>query len=148
MKTSVDTINGEPFTFIWHYEPEAQGIHMQLHNGAYILVDLERKHCASALPALPRHPTAEDVELLHLYAAHGLRIFGTLSDLPAITGHEGRCEFIPIADMVYCDYEDRDAYEAMIECDNTDFEFTVTHAINRATGERVDVAIREDSDVQ
>lgn len=90
MKTSIETINGNLYTVVWH-EPmdDRKGIwvrtanedilHAAVYEGAYII--------ATALPALARKPKPEDARLLHLYAGHGIEVHGKIASLNNFNGN-------------------------------------------------------------
>jgi hypothetical protein len=82
MKTTIEEINGVKHTVVWHSDMR---IGYWINCGLFYVKTLShveikdeepnsvsQKHVATALPALPRNPTADDAELLHFYAAHGL----------------------------------------------------------------------------
>lgn len=125
MKTTIENINGKQYTMIHHTRHSALGRRFApLNNGVLeFFKDADcTQHVATALPPLPRHPTKENVALLHLYAAHGVELdFEKVSDR---TWSLGFCAWL--ADFFGNKGWKTETYE-------------ITHAIYN--GERVEVAM-------
>jgi hypothetical protein len=74
-KITIEKINGVPHTVVWHDGVQANIASEEGWYNCYthkISIDGNGKVIATALPPLPRNPTADDAKLLHLYEAHGL----------------------------------------------------------------------------
>ncbi len=81
MKTSIETINGKLYTVIWHVQASSESIlgrrFVTLHNGSLgIFAEADCLNLmATALPALKRIPTQEDIKLYLRYESEGLEIY-------------------------------------------------------------------------
>jgi len=138
MKVTIEEIESVNHTVIWHADVR---IGYWINCGLFYIKTLSHveikdeepnsvshRHIATALPPLPRNPTADDARLLHLYASHGLDgcgfWFSTLAD-----DHNKVNNTKEIINI--------------ITCDALDLTITViTHAINEI-GERVEIAIKD-----
>lgn len=132
---TIEEINGEKYTVVWHGSPERTPEPRQwfeMPDGTFILLVLEfdgGANCyATALPALPRHPKPEDAPLLYRYMAEIIDI--TIKQ----TNNDPDClDFVGLFS--------EGAEEWFITTD--EYKVEITHAINSDTGERVEVAIKE-----
>lgn len=165
MQVSVETINDKLMTVVWYgslgFQCKSLGISdnnwKTLHNGVKIALSTQIEpeygkqiHFATALPPLPRNPTADDAWLLYLYASHGLVPFmkedkwrkgyfvGTIAECSTQVGtlmvqeaSHGRDESDP--DEVF---PDRIIYSLR------EGKTKITHCTDNQ-GNRVDVAIKE-----
>lgn len=91
---TIETINGKPYTVVWHelqycqhvFYFEREDCYCELNSGVIAAFNIViehgefvcNKHIATALPALPRYPKNDEatIRLLHLYAVHGVKIWG------------------------------------------------------------------------
>ena len=77
MKVTIEQIKGVNYTVVWHEDIDADVLHEEgLYDcyGFYICINGNRKVIATALPPIPRNPTADDAKLLYLYTSHSLNI--------------------------------------------------------------------------
>ncbi len=132
-KVTIEKIQGKQYTVMWQMD-----ILGNLHDYkrldnyiGYNFYTAGDELIATALPALPRYPTAEDVELLHLYATHGLILIFTSEYSGAMTSKVKHTRnFTHVLTILERNYYP-DKYE-------------ITHAIDKE-GNRVEVAICEKS---
>lgn len=91
MKTSIEQINGQPYTVVWHTKIVRNTAQitdpdwcllMDNHSGDWTIYEAnDYSHIATALPALPKHPKTEDAPLLYRYMAEGVMCRGKCFDL-------------------------------------------------------------------
>jgi hypothetical protein len=133
MKITIEEINGVKHTVVWHDTDKVapfdvgdkRGIQftMQHNTGVIAISTLRYDWIATALPPLPRQPTAKDAALLHAYAAHELDVHGTYYD--AFVLRDGEADGLLILRLIHVARK-----------------VTITHATHN--GERVEIAIRGD----
>lgn len=134
MKTTIEQINGESYTVVWHCPPTKQCRYKKCTglNGGFVLVfeqDADAEgYIAIALPALPRHPKPEDAQLLYRYMAEGVVPCGGWLRTQKYF-REIKCKSVSFALM--------DAIVRNVS------KIVITHATDK-DGNRVEVAIKED----
>jgi hypothetical protein len=150
MKTTIETIKGKPYTVVWHmptyaddgFKAQDGEVMFAMPLGGYVLANIDCKEVlATALPALPKHPTAEDAALLYLYAAHGLYPVFTDTRHLHLPEDERQYPFLTLydAEIHREDYSDTRSGVVGTAIDAHD---EITHAVT-ASGERVEIAIKE-----
>lgn len=81
MKTTIETIDGCKCTVIWMDSAYEDCLVYTNADGCIRMYDINTGvHVCTALPALPRNPTADDAPLLYRYAAEGVNAFVELVD--------------------------------------------------------------------
>jgi hypothetical protein len=138
MTVTIEEISGKKHTVVWHGEVcNIFGAYLFKAHCGYLSFACAPdedvgEHLATALPALPRYPKAEDAWLLHLYAAHGIA--------PHITNGDGyRGSFVGLL-------EDRWSIIGSQPYGDSLYTLTIVNSeITHATynGERVEIAIEE-----
>ncbi len=143
MKTSIETIYGNKFTFIWHMSKPADNFagfieYDETPHGYEVYYPItningktiDRYHLATALRRLPLHPKPDDAKLLYRYASEGLEVHFRREHIGG-----GWKKDYSINNMYLCD----------LLADMTSKFYTqkITHATNMETSEVVEVAITE-----
>jgi hypothetical protein len=75
-----ETISGKEYNVVWHDALGHMGKPhwMKCQDGFTGISSLDYDCIATALPPLPRYPKPEHQRLLHLYASHGVDVYGTI----------------------------------------------------------------------
>jgi hypothetical protein len=148
MKTTIEEINGKKYTMTtvedieqWEISEAQQYIDWR---GVYVYVQKHLKGCeyiaAYALPALPRNPTADDAELLHLYAGNGLTPIFTHQGNKHLAIYEREARVLPSVNEVFkAGYCDEYNLEYLASVKRQDI---LTHAVDKQ-GNRIQIAIEE-----
>lgn len=125
-KTTIETINGQLYTVIWHGGKSHANNFKQIKIQEVIVLyseygSLQPMHIATALPAIPRYPRPKDAELLYRYMAEGIEPW--LYWLNKKGNMSVESSFI---DPIWQSKSGE-----------------ITHAINSATGQRIEAAIED-----
>ena len=151
MTITIEEIYGVNHTVVWHMEKSCLRIYTveewaHRHNVGYVIEHPDDEcNKATALPPMPRHPTAKDAPLPHAYAAPLLHAYAAHGLVPVFTfvAHFMRpeCLFIGELDIgvvISAPSCDKESYPLFVAWEALE----ISHAMHN--GERVEIAIRED----
>lgn len=132
---TIEEIDGQKMTVVWRDDPASM-----FWDDAYF-IGVDELGCRSgfsekgdlqytAIPALPRKPEPEDARLLYRYMAEGIEVVYSYKD------HCGEACAISAASNL----------DSLEWCVSKQYRIELKHAINSETGERVEIAIKENED--
>jgi hypothetical protein len=146
MLVAIEEIEGVKHTIVWHFDdlyPKKNSCEKWKkfqHTWELFLEDCDGLlHIATALPPLPRNPTADDAKLISLYRAHGFYICATENYSEPI---ENRNPFIIVgSNNDGCFY-----YQEIFNKEEDGWLdpsiITITHALDEQ-GNRIEIALKD-----
>lgn len=128
MKTTIEKLDGNLYTIIWYdrfdYVYERDDMQL-LHDGSFAVLNLACTHIATALPAISKILTSNDLWLIDLYKKNDIYVFGLTSEYD----RDYECDR-----QFWWDWE-----QSLPEYGITEIEGAKTK-----TGEHIEIAIKQD----